>query len=125
MRLLLHLTLAEIERIRAEPVTEEELFVAMGAITDREFALQYRDGWATARSLASEWLEHGSHDASADYQNRIRSVTAEDVLEVARKYMHPERMQIVLVGPFDAIEAAPAMEDEGSLSDYGRVVQSR
>lgn len=125
VRLLLHLTLAEIERIRAEPVTEEELFVAMGAITDREFALRYRDGWATARSLALEWLETGSHDASADYQNRIRSVTAEDVLEVARKYMHPERMQIVLVGPFDAIEAAPAMEDEGSLSDYGRVVQGR
>ena len=34
VRLLIHLTLQEIERIRQEPVSEEELFVAQGALAD-------------------------------------------------------------------------------------------
>ena len=125
VRLLLHLTLEEIDRIRAEPVTEEELFVAKGALADGVFAAGYRDGWAAARTLAQEWVRDGSHEASASYQDRIRSVTAADVLEAARRYLHPERMTTVLVGPLDEIGSAPAMENEGSLSDYGRVSGGR
>ncbi len=123
VRLLLHLTLAEIERIRSDSVTEEELFVAKGALADGVFAAQYRDGWSTAVALAAEWLAQGDHAGSATYQSRVRSVTAADVLEAARTYLHPDRMQVILVGPIDAIEAAPPLEDEGSLTDYGRVVR--
>jgi zinc protease len=123
VRLLLHLTLAEIERIRSGSVTEEELFVAKGALADGVFSARYRDGWTTARTLAAEWLAHGSHEASETYQSRIRSVTAADVLEAARTYLDPDRMQVILVGPIDAIEAAPALEDEGPLADYGRLVR--
>jgi len=125
VRLLLHLTLTEIDRIQAEPVTEEELFVAKGALAEGVFDEGYRDGWATARSLAAEWLEHGSHQASASYQDRIRSVTADDVLKAARRYLHPDRMQVILVGPLEEIDAAPGMEDEGRLAEYGRVVRGR
>lgn len=125
VRLLLHLTLEEAERIRSEPVTEEELFVAKGALADGVFAAGYRDGWASARTLAAEWARHGSHDASRSYQQRVRSVTADDVLEAARRYLHPDRMTAVLVGPIDDIEAAPAMENEGSLASYGQVVRGR
>jgi zinc protease len=121
VRLLLHLTLAEIERIRDEEVTEEELFVAKGALADGDFSARYRDGWATAATFASEWLADGSHEASATYQERVRSVTAADVLEAARRYLHPDRIQVILVGPIDAIRAAPGLEDEGALEDYGRV----
>ena len=78
-----------------------------------------------ARTFAAEWLAHGNHEASETYQSRIRSVRVVDVLLVARRYLHPERMQVVLVGPIDAIEAAPTLEDEGALADYGRVVRRR
>jgi zinc protease len=124
VRLLLDITLDQIERIRTEPVSEEELFVAKGALADGVFAAGYRDGWATARTLAEEWLRDGSHDASAGYQERIRSVTREDVLAAARKYLHPERMQAVLIGPLEKIEAAAPMEGEGALAEYGRVIRS-
>jgi len=33
-----------------------------------------------------------------DYENLIRSVTAEDVLSTARKYLDPERLLIVSAG---------------------------
>jgi len=122
VRLLLHLTLSEIDRIRSESVSEEELFVAKGALADGLFAAQYRDGWSTAATLAAEWQAHGNHEGSATYQDRIRSVTAADVLEAARTYLHPDRIQVILVGPIDAIRATPAMEDEGSLADYGRLI---
>jgi len=125
VRLLLHLTFEEIEKMRSERVSEEELFVAKGALADGVFAARYRDGWATARTLAAEWIEHGSHEASASYQRRIRSVTIDDVLAAAREYMSPARMQTVLIGPLDAINAAPSMEGEGALADYGEVVRGR
>lgn len=125
VRLLLHLTIEEIDIMRSQRVSEEELFVATGALADGVFAAGYRDGWATARTLAAEWSQYGSHDASASYQDRIRSVTIDDVLEVARRYMSPDRMQVVLIGPLDAINAAPSLEGEGALSEYGEVVRGR
>ncbi len=51
VRILLHLTLSEIERIRSESVREEELFVAKGALADGVSAAQYRDGWSTADTI--------------------------------------------------------------------------
>ncbi len=115
VRLLIHLTLAEIERMRAEPVTEEELFVAQGALADGDFSLWFRNGAATASTYAREWLRHRDHARTASWQ---RAVTAEQVLDAARRYLHPERMQIVVVGPIDAIRTAPALEGEPRLETY-------
>jgi zinc protease len=125
VRLLLHLTLAEIERMRAAPVTEEELFVARGALADGVFAIRYRDGWATARSFAEEHARYGDPSWSDAYPERVRAVTAADVLSAARTYLHPERMTIVLVGPMEEIQAAPPIEGEGLLVSYASVVDGR
>jgi predicted Zn-dependent peptidase len=125
VRLLLHLTLAEIEKMRAAPVTEEELFVARGALADGVFAIRYRDGWATARSFAEEHARYGHLSGSDAYPERVRAVTAADVLRAARTYLHPERMTIVLVGPMEEIQAAPPIEGEGLLVSYASVVDGR
>ncbi len=122
VRLLLHLTLSEIDRIRADGVTEEELFVAKGALADGVFAVRYRDGWTTARSFAEEHARHGDLSWSETYQRRVRGVDAGDALRAARTYLHPERMTIILVGPLEEIRAAPALEGEGPLEQYGRVM---
>lgn len=123
VRLLIELTLVEIERIRNETVTEEELFVARGALADGDFSLWFRDGAATARTYAIEWLQSRGHEGTGSWQERVRAVTAEQVLDAAQRYLHPERMQIVVVGPIDRIEAAPAMEGEGGLDSFGTVIQ--
>ncbi|MEQ8331307.1 MAG: pitrilysin family protein [Longimicrobiales bacterium] len=125
VRLLLHLTLREIEAMRSAPVGEEELFVAKGALADGVFAIRYRDGWATARSFAEEHARHGDLSWSATYPGRVRAVTADDVMEAARRYLLPDAMTGVLIGPLDEIRAAPSLEGEGALADYGRVVPGR
>ena len=120
IRLLIELTLREIERIREGLVPEEELFVAQGALVDGTFAAGFADGNATARTLAQEWLRHGNHARSAAYPDRIRAVTREQVRAAAQNYLHPERMNIVVIGPLDEIRAAPRIEDERRLEEYGR-----
>lgn len=121
--LLLHLTLEEIERIRSGPVSEEELFVAQGALADGEYTLAYRDGHVTALSFAEEWIRYGSHERSASYPERVRAVTAEAVRAAAAAYLHPERMDAVLIGPVDAILAAPPLEGEPRLDAFGTLVR--
>ena len=120
VRLLIELTLREIERIREGLVPEEELFVAQGALVDGTFAAGFADGNATARTLAQEWLRHGNHARSATYPDRVRAVTREQVRAAAQKYLHPEHMNIVVIGPIDEIRAAPPIEDERQLEEFGR-----
>lgn len=90
--------LQEVIRIMNEEVSDEELFVAKGALTDGHYQVQYLDGYTTARSFALERLRFGNHDNSATYVARIRAVTAKDVLAAARKYLRPDEMQVILVG---------------------------
>jgi zinc protease len=97
--------MGEINRIHDELVTDEDLFVAKGALTDGAFQVRYLDGYATVRSFALEKLRFGHHSRSANYIERVRAVTAEDVRDAARKYIRPERMQVVLVGePIDLLD---------------------
>lgn len=90
--------MAEIEKIRVEKVSDEELFVAKGALTDGNFQVRYLDGYALTRDFAIERLRYGSHARSANYVERVRAVDADDVLAAARKYLHPDNVQVVLVG---------------------------
>lgn len=118
VRLLIQLTFEEIERIRVEPVSNEDLFVARGALADGDFSLWFRNGAATATTYAREWLRYGNHARTASWQERVRAVTADDVLNAARRYLHPERMQVVVVGPIEAIRSAPALEGEPALKEF-------
>jgi len=88
----------EVIRIRSEEVTDEELFVAKGALAEGKFQVAYLDGYAATRSFALERLRYGNHDRSASYVERIRSVTEDDVQDAARKYLRPDEMQVILIG---------------------------
>ena len=50
-RELIDIVFAEIERMQTELVSEEELFVAKGALSDGDFAVRFEDGHAVARTL--------------------------------------------------------------------------
>lgn len=90
--------LDEIFRIRDEEVSADELFVAKGALTEGAFQVQYLDGYSLVRNFAQEFLRYRNHERSATYIERVRAVTAADVLAAARKYLRPDEMQVVLVG---------------------------
>jgi predicted Zn-dependent peptidase len=100
--------------------TEDEIFVAKGALVDGLWAARYATGLDAARSYAREWLRHGDHERSESYPERIREVTAEEIQDAARRYLHPERMIVSVVGPLDAIREAEPIEDEPQLDRWGR-----
>jgi len=91
----------ELERVRREEVSDRELFVAKGALTDGLFQERYDDGYALTRSFALEKLRYGDHDRSASYVARVTAVTKKDVLDAAASYLHPDEMQVILVGEED------------------------
>lgn len=120
VRLLVDVTFRELERMRETLPAEDEMFVAKGALVDGLWAARYATGLDAVRSYAREWLRHGDHDRSESYPERIRDVTAEEVREAARRYLHPERMIVAVVGPLDAIREAEPIEDEPQLDRWGR-----
>ena len=88
---------AEIERIRREGVTAEELRDAKSYLTG-SFALDLETNDDIAGFLGQvEYLGLGL-DYLEQYPELIRKVTAEDVLRVARKYLQPEKLILVVVG---------------------------
>jgi zinc protease len=81
--------LAEIRRVRDSGVTDAELRRAITAAeADHEFETETAEG--RARALGRAETTWTIEDELA-YVNRIRSVTAEQVRGVARRYLDPER----------------------------------
>ncbi len=125
IHLLVELVMKEIRRIRTEGVSEEELFVATGALADGVFQMWFENGHATALRFAEEWLRYRNHRDTETYVERIRAVTTQDVLAAAQKYLLPERMQMVLMGPIDEIQTSTFPEGELRLEDFGRMVAGK
>ena len=87
----------EIERMREAKPTKEELSLATSYL-DGVFPIRYETTAAIAGALASMAV-HGLPDDYFDcYRERIRAVTADDVLAAARAHLHPEQLQITVVG---------------------------
>jgi zinc protease len=100
--------LAEIGRIRTEPVPSEELTEAKDAIV-----LGLPADFATVSGIAGRLAELVIHGLPDDYWNgfvqRIRAVTAEDVTRVSRQLLDPSRLTAVMVGEPAVIQ--PQLED--------------
>jgi zinc protease len=96
---LVDIVFSEIDRIQNEPVTEEELFVAKGALADGVFAVKFNSGDAAARAFAEAYAQYGNLVHLAEYVQRIRRVSVRDVQRAAQRYLHPERMKVILLGP--------------------------
>jgi len=125
IRLLVELVMKEIRRIRAEPVTEEELFVAKGALADGVFQMWFENGHTTALRFAEEWLHYRNHEDTETYVERIGAVSMQDVQAAAQKYLHPERMQMVLMGPIGEVQTSTFPEGKFRLEDFGRMVAGK
>ena len=119
---LLEIVFHEINRMRTEPVREEELFVAKGALADGVFEMRFENGTALAHTWARSHATYGDHQRLQTYRQRIRAVTIDDVRAAAQKYLHPERMHLVLVGPIDQVRQARPPKATMQLHDFGEIV---
>ena len=108
------IVLEEIERIRTEPVTDEELRNSIAYFVET-FSRNFSSAASTAGLFAGD--EYTGRDPSylATYRDNIAAVTADDVLDVARRYLDPEALAILVVGNLEAILAGDPERPEFSL----------
>lgn len=101
----LELLLAEIERMRVEPVTGEELARGKDAILN-SFVFEFDSpGQVVLRSARYELFGYDA-DFLSEYQKGVEAVTADDVMRAASTMFQPEEWQILVVGN-DATFARP------------------
>ncbi|HEX5000015.1 MAG TPA: pitrilysin family protein [Terriglobia bacterium] len=105
----------EIQRLRAEPVTDRELEDAKRAIV-ASFALSLE----SKDELLGYAITQKIYDLPADYWDtypqKVSAVSAADVRRVAQQYLDPDTLQVVAVGAASAI--IPAMRKYGPVEIY-------
>ncbi len=95
----------QIRRIRQEGVTADELEEAKGFLTG-SFPLRIDTNRDLVNLLAAIEFYSLGMDYPEQYPNKIRAVTRNDVLRVARKYLHPDRGVLVVIADLDQARLA-------------------
>ncbi len=96
------IVLEEIDRIRREKVTKEELDTAVNYAVGL-FPRAFSTALSTATTLASEEFTGRSPHFWRSYREKIKAVTQEDVLRVAQTHLRPEKLLILVVGNAEEI----------------------
>jgi zinc protease len=110
--------LAELERLREEPVPEEELADTKSYILGVfPYTLQTVSGVLYHLENLTVYGLPDDHYAPERYLERLEAVTPEAILRVAREHIRPERAAVVAVGP--AAELAPQLQGVGELEVMG------
>ena len=94
--------LNEIDAMRAELVSEEELSLAT-AYLDGVFPIRYETTSSVASAIASATVFGLADDYFTTYRAKVRAVTAADVRRAAETYLHPDELLILAVGDAEAI----------------------
>jgi zinc protease len=109
--------LSEIDRIRAAPVGHDELSLATSYL-DGVFPIRFETTAAIAAAL-SVMVVHGLPDDYYDgYRERVRSVTSDQILDAARRYLHPDALQLVAVGDPGVVQGRLAAMEFGPIALY-------
>lgn len=111
------IVLEELERIRNEPITEDELETAQNS-----FVETFPRRFASAGQKVGVFMEDELHGRPADwwarYRPALQAVTAADVQAAARELLHPDRVTILVVGKIDEVMAGDPDHPEHRLSDH-------
>ncbi|HEU6451075.1 MAG TPA: pitrilysin family protein [Gemmatimonadaceae bacterium] len=96
--------LLEIERMRTDTISEEELSLAtsyLGGV----FPIRYETTDAIARALSALVTYRLPEDYFDSYRDKVRAVTKVDVLQAADRHLHPEELQLLVVGDPEVVRA--------------------
>ena len=88
----------EIARIVREPVSQEEVEAAIAYLTG-SFVFHFQKNLQIADFLVEAEVYALGFDYLEKYPEIIRSITVDDVSQVARKYIAPDCLTTVVVGP--------------------------
>ncbi|MBZ5527397.1 MAG: insulinase family protein [Acidobacteriia bacterium] len=113
----------EMERMRALPVPEAELADAISYVSG-VFSLGLGTQSGLLSQLGTVALNELPEDYLETYRDRVRALSASDVLYAARGYFDSANMQITIVGDRAQIESQAALYGEVAVYDaQGNVIQ--
>jgi predicted Zn-dependent peptidase len=114
--LAIKLIYEEIERVRDEPVTAEELETAKAS-----FIETFPRTFESRPTMLNVFVTDEMTDRPAGYwqsfRDNIRAVTAEDVQRVAKTHLSPENMAILVVGKWEEIYGGD-LEGRATMADF-------
>ena len=106
----------EMDRMRSLPVTAEELDSARNYLSG-VFSLGIATLDGVMGQLSAAYLDNMPEDYLETYRERIRALTADDVLAAARRHFDSPNAQIVLVGDREQIAGQAALFGDVTLHD--------
>ncbi len=110
----IHEILFEMNRLRTENVDADHLQLVKNSMIG-----SFARSMESPQSLASKIINITRYNLPEDYYSnyieRINSVTIEDIARVAKKYLHPDRAHILVVGNK---EVAPTLAKFGEITYY-------
>jgi zinc protease len=90
-------TLEEIRRIREQPVSEQELQMVKDSIIN-SYIFRFDSPLSNVVQLMQLEYDERPSNYYETLLDKFRAVTRPEILRVARKYLHPDRLTFVVVG---------------------------
>ena len=110
----------EIERIKTELVSAEDLALAKSSIIER-FPSKFQSKSGTLSVFVTDRITGRDPGYWSTYRDKIRSVTAEDVMRVSNRILIPEEMVVVVVGDWDTIKSGD-IDGRATMEDIHSIV---
>ena len=108
-------TLFEIDRMRADEISESELSLATSYLNG-VFPIRFETTSAIAAAIATLVVYGLDPEWYDTYRDRIAAVTSGDVLRVLHTHVDPAKLQVVVVGDAEVIRDPLAALDVGAVT---------
>jgi predicted Zn-dependent peptidase len=110
------IAMREVESMRSEPVSDEELAISKASFVDTFPQMFESAGDIVGRFLTDEY-EGRPHEYWDTYRERIEAVAAEDIQRVAEQYLHPDQIVFLVVGKWDEVKPGDA-DGRASMAEF-------
>ncbi len=110
----------EVNKIRTEKVSNEELNSETSAAIEG-LTRRFATASAKAAQFATDDYEKRPEDYWMKFRDRLRGITADDVQRVAKKYLQPDKIAILVVGDADAILKGNPDKPQFQMTKFGTV----
>lgn len=108
--------LEEINRIRTEPVSEQELETSKRSFIET-FPRRFESKQAMIGTFIDDEWTHRSPGYWETFRDKVKAVTAADVQQAAQRHLHPDELAILVVGKWDEIQPGD-LEGRATMAEF-------